>query len=78
MLGSMGSSEDVLAQISALSNEEPLVRGHAAWALGRLATSATLPAIETVRSFETDAVVRAELSVAAEPISLRSSHSESK
>ncbi|WP_309670870.1 tRNA epoxyqueuosine(34) reductase QueG [Gemmatimonas sp.] len=78
VLGNVGSAQDVPSLISALSDEEPLVRGHAAWALGRIATSAALPAIETALLSETDSAVRAELSAGAESISVRSSPSESK
>jgi epoxyqueuosine reductase len=78
VLGNMGFSEDVPSLISALSDEEPLVRGHAAWALGRIATSAALPAIDTALLSETDSAARAELSAAAQSILVRSSPSESK
>ena len=39
-LGNRGSPEAVPALAVALSDEEPLVRGHAAWALGRIGTEA--------------------------------------
>jgi epoxyqueuosine reductase len=35
-LGNWGSPEAVPALVAALEDEEPLVRGHAAWALGRI------------------------------------------
>ena len=37
VLGSVGTGNDVDALTRALDNEEPLVREHAAWALGRIA-----------------------------------------
>jgi epoxyqueuosine reductase len=37
-LGNWGSHEAVPALAAALHDDEPLVRGHAAWALGRFAT----------------------------------------
>ncbi|QJR37922.1 hypothetical protein HKW67_21520 [Gemmatimonas groenlandica] len=78
VLGNVGSAQDVPSLISALSDEEPLVRGHAAWALGRIATSAALAAIHMALLSEADSDVRAELSAAADSISVRSSPSESK
>ncbi|MDP9347556.1 MAG: tRNA epoxyqueuosine(34) reductase QueG [Gemmatimonadota bacterium] len=42
-LGNWGSPEAVPALSSALSDDEPLVRGHAAWALGRIASGADTP-----------------------------------
>jgi epoxyqueuosine reductase len=35
-LGNWGSPEAVPVLVAALDDEEPLVRGHAAWALGRI------------------------------------------
>jgi hypothetical protein len=40
VLGNVGSVEDVSAFAAALSDDEPLVRSPAAWALGRLGPSA--------------------------------------
>ncbi|HZF67370.1 MAG TPA: HEAT repeat domain-containing protein [Gemmatirosa sp.] len=36
MLGDVGTVEDVPVVEQALGDDEPLVRGHAAWALARL------------------------------------------
>jgi hypothetical protein len=36
VLGNGGSADDVPALVAALSDDEPLVRSHAAWALGRV------------------------------------------
>jgi epoxyqueuosine reductase len=35
VLGNGGSADDVPTLVAALSDDEPLVRSHAAWALGR-------------------------------------------
>ena len=44
-LGSRGSPEAVPALAVALNDEEPLVRGHAAWALGHIGTEAVRQAL---------------------------------
>jgi epoxyqueuosine reductase len=44
-LGNNAGPEAVPALIKALNDEEPLVRGHVAWALGRIGTSAALAAL---------------------------------
>lgn len=43
-LGNWGSPEAVPVLISALADAEPLIRGHAAWALGQIASSDRCPA----------------------------------
>ena len=51
------------------SHDEPLVRGHAAWALGRLAEHDPTTArrsLDTARRAEPDAEVRAEIDAALE------------
>jgi len=42
-LGNWGAAEGVPVLSEALSDPEPLIRGHAAWALGEIAFSATTP-----------------------------------
>lgn len=42
-LGNRGSPEAVPVLAAALHDEEPLIRGHAAWALGAIAASSTTP-----------------------------------
>jgi epoxyqueuosine reductase len=42
-LGNWGAAEAVPALVIALNDEEPLVRGHAAWALGAVASAAECP-----------------------------------
>ncbi|HEV2147024.1 MAG TPA: HEAT repeat domain-containing protein [Longimicrobiaceae bacterium] len=44
-LGSWGSPEAVPVLTAALNYEEPLVRGHAAWALGPIGTAGALQAL---------------------------------
>jgi epoxyqueuosine reductase QueG len=46
VLGNVGTAEDVDVLASALADPEPLVREHAAWALGRIGSPA---AVETLR-----------------------------
>jgi epoxyqueuosine reductase len=60
-LGNWGSPEAVPALTTALQDEEPLVRGHAAWALGRIGTADALRALERRADLEEDESVRAEI-----------------
>ena len=62
-LGNIGDAAAAPALARALEHEEPLVRGHAAWALGRLGAAA---ALENRRSSETDSWVREEITLALE------------
>ena len=65
-LGNLRNPQAVPALIRALDDEESLVRGHAAWALGRIGS---LPAIEALRrrfSIEDDSEVRGEIEAAIE------------
>src|SRR5690606_35796719 len=63
-LGNWGSPEAVPVLARALSDPEPLVRAHAAWALGRVGSAEARSALSTAASVETDAAVLDELSVA--------------
>ena len=58
-LGNVGSKDDIPALTEALRDREPLVRGHAAWALGRLGAADVLRAAD-----ETDSYVRSEIEAA--------------
>lgn len=55
--------------ISALEDEEPLIRGAAAWALGQLATAAAARALEARLRLEQDGQVQAELVAALQACS---------
>jgi epoxyqueuosine reductase len=72
-LGNWGSPEAVPVLSSALNDEEPLVRGHVAWALGRIASQPGMPlaVVTSVAAtlldrlvFEDDPWVRDEISCA--------------
>jgi epoxyqueuosine reductase len=60
-LGNWGSSEAVPALAAALADEEPLVRGHAAWALGRIGTAEARQALRGREEVEEDTWVREEI-----------------
>ncbi len=64
-LGNWGSPEAVPALAVALNDEEPLIRGHAAWALGRIGTQAARQALSGRAEVEEDAWVREEIGAAA-------------
>jgi epoxyqueuosine reductase len=59
-LGNIANRDSVPALSIALDDGEPLVRGHAAWALGRLGGVAALAHLELALRRETDAWVRDE------------------
>ena len=63
-LGNWGSPEAVPVLIDALADEESLVRGHAAWALGRIGTDAALQALRGRAEVEEDAWIREEILLA--------------
>lgn len=68
-LGNVGRRDDIAAVAAALDDPSPLVRGHAAWALGRLgvrlgARPDTAGALERRLETETDDQVREELMAA--------------
>lgn len=64
VLGNVGTVDDVPVLIAALSHDEPLARSHAAWALGRLGSSAAAEALRARLEVELDATVRAALASA--------------
>jgi epoxyqueuosine reductase len=77
-LGNWGSPDAVSALLAALQDDEPLIRGHVAWALGRIAfrsdcpsdaVSVCIAAVERRLSGEQDKWVREELSLALGEIS---------
>ena len=63
-LGNWASPEAVPALAIALNDEEPLVRGHAAWALGRIGTEAARQALSGRAEVEVEAWVREEIAAA--------------
>jgi epoxyqueuosine reductase len=63
-LGNVADRESVPALTGALDDPEPLVRGHAAWALGRLGGAAAHAALTNALSREADAWVRDECELA--------------
>jgi epoxyqueuosine reductase len=63
-LGNWGAPEAVSALAVELNDGEPLVRGHAAWALGRVGTEAARQALRGREEVEEDAWVREEIGAA--------------
>ena len=61
VLGNVGSSNDMPALVAALSDDEPLARGHAAWALGRLGSASAAAPLRGRLAVEPDAWVRGEI-----------------
>lgn len=70
-LGNWGSPEAAPVLVRALDDEEPLVRGHAAWALGRIGGDAAVRGLQERLATEPDEWARQELrsalAAAAEP-----------
>ncbi len=64
-LGNSGDRRAVPVLVRALSDHEPLVRGHAAWALGRLGGEAAREALERALESETEEWVVEEMRDAA-------------
>ncbi len=60
-LGNWGAPEAVPALVQALEDPEPLVRGHAAWALGRIGTAEARAALSNTLGREVHPLVREEL-----------------
>jgi len=65
-LGNWGCEAAVEMLTEALSDPESLVRGHAAWALGRVASAAAFSALEGRASVEEDPWVRSEINSSME------------
>ena len=63
-LGNGGDPAAVPALARALSDDEPLVRGHAAWALGRIGTAPARRALVRALPAEQDGQVLAEIEAA--------------
>jgi epoxyqueuosine reductase len=70
----LGNSRDrraVAPLIEALSDRKPLVRGHAAWALGRLGGAPARAALKALLESERDAAVREEAELALRSLGTR-------
>jgi epoxyqueuosine reductase len=65
-LGNWGDPVAVPALAHALNDAEPLIRGHTAWALGRIATGEARRVLQQALSTETDGRVQEELQLALE------------
>jgi epoxyqueuosine reductase len=63
-LGNAGDPAAVAPLASALNDPEPLVRGHAAWALGRIGTGPAKTALASASKAERDPSVRGEIAAA--------------
>jgi epoxyqueuosine reductase len=60
-IGNQGNPEMVPLLIAPLQDSEPIVRGHVAWALGRLGGEKARTALEKRRSLEEDIWVQEEV-----------------
>ena len=68
VLGNVGTADDVDVLTRALDDEEPLVREHAAWALGRLASPAAAAALRERTGVGPDPGVRREVAAALDAL----------
>jgi epoxyqueuosine reductase len=73
-LGNWGSPDAIPALTEAVRDLEPLVRGHAAWALGEIDTEAARDVLRDALALECDAWVRAELMAALGLSNLNETH----
>ena len=64
VLGNAGEVDSVPALAAALRDDEPLVRAHAAWALGNVGTAQARAALQSALAGEEDAAVVAEIKLA--------------
>ncbi len=71
-LGNWGDERAVPALARALDDHEPLIRGHAAWALGRIGGAAAREALLTRQTLEEDAWVCEEIALAFDESSMES------
>jgi epoxyqueuosine reductase len=62
--GTAASPEAVPVLTAALSDDEPLIRGHAAWALGRVGTPDASVALRSRERVEGNEWVREEIALA--------------
>jgi epoxyqueuosine reductase len=64
-LGNTGDPAAIAPLVALLDHRAPIVRGHAAWALGRFTDATAVAALAAARARETDAYVLDELTGAA-------------
>jgi epoxyqueuosine reductase len=60
-LGNIGDQKAVPALVNALHDQEALIRGHAAWALGRIRSGEAINALQQALQTEEDMEVRQEI-----------------
>jgi epoxyqueuosine reductase len=66
-LGNIGTEEDIPVLVKVLvGHDEPIVRGHAAWALGRIGGTGAMMALDRARRSDPDAFVTSEATSALE------------
>ncbi len=63
-LGNWGDGEAVPALVRVLADHEPLIRGHAAWALGRIGGTTARQALGARQTIEDDEWVSEEIALA--------------
>ena len=74
-LGNKRDAAGVPALVSALNDAEPLVRGHAAWALGQIATAEAIKCLERSTASETNSYVLEEIQTALNELRQRPAQS---
>jgi epoxyqueuosine reductase len=67
-LGNVGSDEDIPVLGQALCDDEPLVRGHGAWALGQIGGDKAEEVLKNAQQNEADVEVMEEILLALETI----------
>jgi epoxyqueuosine reductase len=75
-LGNLKSAEALPALIGALDDEEPLVRGHVAWALGQIGSRSALEPLQRRLRIESEGEARDEIAAAIELLSVAARHSQ--
>ena len=70
VLGNIGSPDSIPALTHALKSDSPIVRGHSAWALGKIGGHASKLALREQLSVETDPEVINEISAASSRITV--------
>ncbi|MEQ1905011.1 MAG: tRNA epoxyqueuosine(34) reductase QueG [Pirellulaceae bacterium] len=73
VLGNQGDPKSIPALVKALQDEEPLVRGAAAWALGRFSNEEVTPTLVQQVRIETNVDVRKEIELALTQLLTRKS-----